>query len=198
MKNNNCPSYFNLINGYNRKLLIEWNSKWNRRDCMDVIEAIKNRREITRYLDREIDKEVLEAVVDATYFAPTGNNLPSKDIIVITDPEKLAALKDTTPFMPWIADAKAAVAITGRPDVSKYWLQDSSIAAGYCWLAAVEQGLVGAFGAIYHAEDAEESEKRESHARKILAIPADRQVVAIIGLGYPAETKPPKKHILKE
>ncbi len=165
---------------------------------MDVLEAIKNRREITSYQDREIEKEVLEAVVDATYFAPTGNNLPSKDIIVVTDPEKLVALKDTTPFMPWIAHSKAAIAITGRPDISKYWLQDSSIATGYCWLEAVEKGLVGAFGAIYHAEDPEESERRESHARNVLGIPNDRKVVAIIGLGYPDETKPPKKHIPKE
>ncbi|MGP4041506.1 nitroreductase family protein [Gracilibacillus sp. D59] len=165
---------------------------------MDVLEAIKNRREITRYKDREIEQELLDAVVDATYFAPTGNNLPSKDIIVVTDPEKLVTLKETTPFMPWIAEAKAAIAITGRPDISKYWLQDSSIAAGYCWLEAVEKGLVGAFGAIYHAEDAEESERRESHARKVLSIPEDRRVVAIIGLGYPDETKPPKKHIPRE
>ncbi|WP_058306580.1 nitroreductase family protein [Gracilibacillus massiliensis] len=165
---------------------------------MDVLEAIKNRREITKYQDRIIEKDVLESVVDATYFAPTGNNLPSKDIIVVTEKEKLVALKDTTPFMPWIVDAKAAVVITGRPDISKYWLQDSSIASGYCWLEAVNQGLCGAFGAIYHAEDAEESERREGHARDVLNIPNDRRVVAIIGLGYPAETKPPKKHIPKE
>ncbi|MDX8044527.1 nitroreductase family protein [Gracilibacillus sp. S3-1-1] len=165
---------------------------------MDVLKAIKSRREITKYLDQKIETDVLEAVVDATYYAPTGNNLPSKDIIVVTDHQKLIALKDTTPFMPWIEQAKAAIAITGRPDVSKYWLQDSSIAAGYCWLEAVEQGLVGAFGAIYHAEDQEESEKREKHARTILSIPEDRRVVAIIGLGYPAETKPPKEHIARE
>ncbi|PWU69407.1 nitroreductase family protein [Gracilibacillus dipsosauri] len=160
---------------------------------MDVLEAIKKRREITKFEDRSIEKEVLEKVIDATYYAPSGNNLPSKDIIVIKDTEKLKALKDTTPFMPWIAEAKAAIAITGRPDISKYWLQDTSIASGYTWLEAVNQGLGAAFGAIYHAEDEEESVRRENHARKILNIPEDRRVVAIIGLGYPAETKPPKK-----
>lgn len=165
---------------------------------MDVLEAIKKRREIVKYEDRDIEKEVLEAVVEATYYAPTGNNLPSKDIVVITNKDTLVSLKDTTPFMPWIEEANAAVVITGRPDISKYWLQDSSIASGYCWLEAVNQGLGAAFGAVYHADDAVESERRENHARTILNIPEDRRIVAIIGLGYPAETKPPKKHIPKD
>lgn len=164
---------------------------------MDVLEAIKKRREIVKYENRDIEKDVLEAVVDATYYAPTGNNLPSKDIVVVTSKETLVSLKDTTP-MPWIEEASAAIVITGRPDISKYWLQDSSIASGYCWLEAVNQGLGAAFGAVYHAEDAVESERRENHARKILNIPEDRRIVAIIGLGYPAETKPPKKHIPKD
>jgi nitroreductase len=165
---------------------------------MQVFDAIINRREITKYEDRAIEEGVLEKVIDATYYAPTGNNLPSKDIIVVTDSDKLVALKETTPFMPWIAEAKAAIVITGRPDVSKYWLQDTSIASGYAWLEAVSQGLGAAFGAIYHAEDMEESTRRENHARKVLGIPVDRRVVAIIGMGYPAETKPPKELLPRE
>src|SRR5690625_4532958 len=165
---------------------------------MDVLEAIKKRREIVKFENKDIPSDVLEAIVDATYYATTGNNLPSKDIIVITEEQTLKQLKNTTPFMPWIEEAKGAIAITGRPDVSKYWLQDTSIAAGYCWLEAVNQGLGAAFGAVYHSEDEEESERRESYARKILHIPDDRKVVAIIGFGYPAEEKPPKKHLPRE
>lgn len=165
---------------------------------MDVLEAIKKRREITKFKNKDIPSDVLEAIVDATYYAPTGNNLPSKDIVVITEPDLLNKLKDTTPFMPWMEQVKGAIAITGRPTVSKYWLQDTSIAAGYCWLETVNQGLGAAFGAIYHAEDEVESERRESYARKILHIPDDRKVVAIIGFGYPDEVKPPKQLIPKE
>ncbi|WP_163538012.1 nitroreductase family protein [Gracilibacillus sp. YIM 98692] len=162
---------------------------------MEVLEAIQHRREITKYKPTPIKQEVLQKVVEAAYFAPTGNNLPSKDIIVVTDKQLLKELGDTTPFMPWIKDAQAGIAITGRPDISKYWLQDSSIASGYLWLEAVNLGLGGAFGAVYHAEDPEESERRENHARRTLSIPDDRRVLAIIGLGYPAENKAPKTKI---
>ncbi|WP_347834579.1 nitroreductase family protein [Gracilibacillus sp. JCM 18860] len=48
---------------------------------MDVLEAIKKRREITKFEDRSIEKEVLEKVIDATYYAPSGNNLPPQKIL---------------------------------------------------------------------------------------------------------------------
>jgi nitroreductase len=165
---------------------------------MNVLDAIKQRREISKFEDKAIETEVLKKVIDATYYAPKGNNLPSKDIIAVTTKETLVTLEATTPFMKWMKEAKAAIVITGRPDISKYWLQDASIAAGYCWLEAVEQGLGAAFGAVYHAEDQQESEKRESHVRKTLNIPENRRIVAIIGMGYPAEVKPPKKLLPKD
>lgn len=165
---------------------------------MNVLDAIKSRREITNFLDKEIDTNVLEKIVDAAFYAPSGNNLPSKEVIIVRNNEKLQSLAQTTPFMNWMENAKAAIVITGRPDVSKYWLQDASIAAGFTWLEVVEQGLGAAFGAVYHAEDQDESKKREDHARAVCNIPSDRRVVAILGIGYPKETPKPKKHLPKE
>lgn len=54
------------------------------------------------------------------------------------------------------------------------------------WLAAVEQGLGMAFGAVYHAQDPEESFRREEYVRRLLGIPGDRRVTAILGIGRPA------------
>ena len=70
-------------------------------------------------------------------------------------------LSKATPFVPWLAESAAAIVITGRPDVSKYWPQDASIASGFIWLSITELGLGAAFGAIYHAEDANESSQTE-------------------------------------
>ena len=92
----------------------------------------------------------------------------------------------------------AAIVITGRPDVSKYWLQDSSIASGFIWLSATELGLGTAFGAIYHSEDADESLKREDYVRAALSIPNDRRIVAILGLGYPEQVPPAKSLLPRE
>jgi nitroreductase len=165
---------------------------------MNVIEAIQNRREITNFQDKNVPTEDLEHILNAGYLAPTGNNLPSKEMVLITNREMLQHLSQTTPYVPWLSTATAAIVILGRPDVSKYWLQDTSIASGFIWLEAVELGVGSAFGAIYHAEDAEESTRREDYVRKALGVPADRRVVAILGLGYPAEVPDAKKLLPRE
>ncbi|MGJ9458725.1 nitroreductase family protein [Oceanobacillus sp. CF4.6] len=165
---------------------------------MDVFQAIQARREITKYKDDPISDDILSKVVDAGVFAPTGNNLPSKNLIVVKDRNTLDQLAETTPYMKWLMEAQAAIVVTGKPQVSKYWLQDASFACAYIWLEAVEVGLGSAFGAIYNAEDEEESVERENHARNLLGIPEECRVVAALGLGYPNETPKPKKHVPRE
>ncbi|MFK2827081.1 nitroreductase family protein [Bacillus sp. B190/17] len=162
---------------------------------MNVYEAIERRREITSFLPEKLDEAVLEQIVRSGYLAPTGNNLPSREFIVITDREQLIHLSTATPFMKWLAAAGAGIVITGRPDISKYWLQDASISSAFIWLAAEGEGLGAAFGAIYHSEDEEESEKRESYVRKALNIPSDRRIVTVMGVGQIGEKPKPKKHI---
>lgn len=165
---------------------------------MLVSDAIRQRREITKYQAKEIPEKLLEEIVESAYLSPTGNNLPSREFIVVQKREVLNHLAKTTPFMPWLTEATAAIVVTGRPDVSKYWLQDASIACGFIWLSAVGQDLGAAFGAVYHSEDEAESRRRESHVCDALGIPDDRRIVAVIGLGYPAEIPGPKHHTAKE
>lgn len=153
---------------------------------MDVFEAIKLRREITNYQNRQVPAEVLNKIIDSAYMAPTGNNLPSREFVLVTNEKRLLCLSESTPFVSWLAEAKAAIVITGRPNISKYWLQDASIASAFIWLSAVESGVGAAFGAIYHAEDAVKSKKREAIVRTTLSIPEDRRIITIMGLGYPA------------
>jgi nitroreductase len=165
---------------------------------MDVFETIQKRREITKFLDKKIDKEQLEQILNAGYLAPTGNNLPSREFILVQKREMLMHLAKATPFVPWLESAMAAIVVTGRPDISKYWLQDASIASGFIWLSATELGLGSAFGAIYHAEDAAQSEKRENYVRDALSIPQDRRIIAILGLGYPEKLPQEKAQLPRE
>lgn len=165
---------------------------------MDVFQAIQERREITKYLNKAIPVDVLRKVEDAGFYAPSGNNLPSKRLIVIQNRGSLDQLAETTPYMKWLREAQAAIAIIGISSVSKYWLQDASIAAAFIWLQAVEEGLGTAFGAVYNAEDEQESIERENYVRKILNIQENDRVIAVLGLGYPDEILKPKKHIPRE
>jgi nitroreductase len=165
---------------------------------MDVIKAIKERREITSFKENKIPQETLDEILDAGYLSPTGNNLPSRELILVTKRELLNTLEKTTPFMPWLKEAASAIVITGRPSISKYWIQDASITSGFIWLRATELGIGVGFGAVYHHEDQIESEKREQWVRQTLNLPTDRRIVAILGLGYPNKIPAPKNLPPKE
>lgn len=160
---------------------------------MNVLEAIKQRREITSFEQKELPDDIVQKIIESAYLSPSGNNLPSKEFIIVRTRETLDYLAQTTPYMPWLREAMTAVVVLGRPNISKYWLQDTSIACGFIWLNAVDIGLGAAFGAVYHSEDDIESERRESYVRSKLDIPEDRRVVAIIGMGYPKKLPAPKK-----
>lgn len=165
---------------------------------MKVFESIQKRREITHFLDKPISSQKLEQILESAYLSPTGNNLPSREFILISKREMLNHLSQATSFVPWLAEASAAIVITGCPKVSKYWLQDASISSGFIWLSATELGLGAAFGAIYHSEDQNESKKREDYVREALSIPSDRHVVAILGLGYQKEEPLAKQLVPRE
>jgi nitroreductase len=160
---------------------------------MKVIEAIENRREINRFRPEPIPEEVVETLMHALHLAPAGNNAISREFVIVRDRKRLDALANTTPYMAWLREAALGVVIVADPLVSKYWLQDATLAGGFLWLASVEQGLGVAWGAVYHSEDATESERRENYARGLLGIPSAKRVVAILGIGYPAVQPSPKK-----
>lgn len=165
---------------------------------MNVMDAIRQRREITSFTPEEISADKLERLEEALYLAPAGNNLPSREFVIVRDRAKLAALSRTTPYMKWMEQAAAGVVISADPELSKYWLQDASIAGAFLWLAAESMGLGAAWGAVYHSEDAEESRKREAYVRELLNIPDKYRVVSGIGIGYPAVRPGPKEMYPKE
>jgi nitroreductase len=50
-----------------------------------VIEVIKNRRSVRSYLDKPVPKEVIDAIIDAGNWAPTGNNEQNWRFVVVQD-----------------------------------------------------------------------------------------------------------------
>ncbi len=160
---------------------------------VDVITAIEQRREITQFKKESLPQEVLDQLVKALYLAPAGNNLPSREYVLVTDRSKLEQLSATTPYMKWLMHAGAGVAIIGNESLSKYWLQDASIAGAFLWLTATSLGLGAAWGAVYHSEDTEESRRREDYVRSLLGVPESMRVVAVIGVGYSAVHPEPKE-----
>ncbi len=60
-----------------------------------VLENIKTRRSVPSYKDLPVPKELIEKVIEAGNYAPTGNNTQAWRFVVVSDAEMRGKLYDT-------------------------------------------------------------------------------------------------------
>lgn len=174
---------------------------------MEVSEAIRTRRSIRVYEDKPVEEEKLRKVLEAARLAPSAGNRQPWRFIVVTDPkvkeelrltkEKLRPPPKEPPPMPSrgpprgpprdpIRSAPVIIVGCALPNESfpgtNFWKIDVAIALQNLVLAAWEQGLGTCWIGVFHEEE---------EVKKVLGLPKEARVVAMIALGYPAEKKEP-------
>jgi len=65
-----------------------------------VLENIKNRRSVRSYKADPVPQEIIQQVIEAGNYAPTGNNRQAWRFVVVTDPEMRGKLYETA-FANW-------------------------------------------------------------------------------------------------
>ena len=165
-----------------------------------MIESIKNRRSIRKFLEKPLEEEKLTTILEAARLAPSGNNAQPWHFIVVKDEEAKQVLAKAVNEQNWIAKAPVvivAVADSTRGDEAsagtfvdeespsmdlKRGIRDTTIAVSHILLEVDNQGL----GACYCGGFTQKS------VRQVLGIPDDKFVVAVIPIGYPAENPAPR------
>lgn len=159
---------------------------------MDVFEAIKGRRSIRAFKAAEFPAETVEKLIDAARWAPSAGNIQPWEFIIVRKPEIKRKLAKAALGQSFIEEAPVVIVVCADEERSArgygargrnlYCLQDTAAAVQNIHLAAYALGLgtcwVGAF--------------REDEARETLKIPEGIRPVAIIPVGYPAETPSPR------
>jgi nitroreductase len=145
---------------------------------MDLYDALRARRSVRTYEDRPVPREALSRLLEAARQAPSANNLMPWRFIVVTDPGIKAAIAASGTYGKFLAQAPVAIAAIGDEAASSKWYAvDTAIALEHIALAAVVEGLgscwIGSFD--------------EAKVKKLLDVPADQRVVALLALGYPKE-----------
>ena len=162
---------------------------------MEFMEVVRRRRSIRAYKSREVEERILKEILEAARWAPSAKNLQMWKFVVVRDPDKKKALAKASFDQNFIAEAPlviAAVALDPGHVMScgvPAYAVDLAIAVEHMALAACDKGLgscwIGAF----------EQEK----VREILGIPSCCKVVALLPIGYPAESpEPPPRKPLSE
>jgi nitroreductase len=155
---------------------------------MELMEAVRTRRSIRSYQDRDIEDEKLTRVLEAARLAPSASNRQNWRFVVVKDPATRSLLSDAAKGQVFVAQAPVVIVACGTD--TKYvmtcgqaaYTVDVTIAVDHMTLAAAAEGLGTCWiGAFY-----------EDRVKEILGIPMDVRVVALLPLGYPAETPGPR------
>lgn len=154
-----------------------------------AIEVLKSRRSIRTYTQQPVDKCVIEDIVDCARLAPTAMNDQPWDFVVVTAKDALASLPVMLGHGEFLASAAFVVLVLTRE--TTYGIEDSCAATENLLIAAEAHGI----GACWVAGN------KQSYGpvvAKAFGAPADRQLVAIVSFGYPAEKPQVEKRLLTD
>ena len=62
---------------------------------MELMDAMKNRRSVRRYQEREVPRELLEELLTAACWAPSAENMQPWYFVALTKPEELQRMMET-------------------------------------------------------------------------------------------------------
>ena len=161
---------------------------------MTAKECITGRRSIRKFTEQPVSHEVLAQIVETASYAPSWKHTQIVRYIAVEGEtkDKLAACTSTFPNNGIIMNsAPMVVAVTiikGRCGFERdgsfsthrgdsWQMFDAGVASEAFCLAAYEQGLGTVILGLFDQKEAAE----------LLEIPEDRDLVALIPIGYPAE-----------
>lgn len=152
---------------------------------MDFKQLAEARYSARAYETREVESAALDQVLEAARLAPTAANRQAFRIIVVTDPDLRAHMKDAY-HREWFYTAPVIIVACGIP--GKSWVRadgknysdvDVAIVMDHLILQAADLGLGTCWIADFNA-----------HAvKEILDLPEGVEPVALTPVGYPADSR---------
>ncbi|MHC4063431.1 MAG: nitroreductase family protein [Planctomycetota bacterium] len=149
---------------------------------MDILDAIRNRRSIRAYAAKPVERDKIERMLEAARLAPSAANRQPWRFVLVTEPERRAALASAAVGQEFIADAPLIIVACAEPtdhdvapEQSNYPI-DVTIALNHAALQAVAEGLGTCWITGFYA----------AQVKKILDIPPEIGVIQMLIVGYPA------------
>ena len=156
-----------------------------------VLDNIATRASVRQFTDQPVPDAVMEEILRAGMAAPSAVNKQPWAFVVVTEPERIAALNEVHPYAN-LKTATAAVIVCGDMDKAlegrarEYWVQDCSAVTENILLAAHALGLGAVWCGVYPSPD------RVSAVSEVLGLPGSIVPLNIVTMGYPAAEVHPK------
>jgi nitroreductase len=155
---------------------------------VDFFNVLKERHSVRLFQARPVEAEKLQAILEAINRAPSAGNLQAYEVYLVQQAERRADLVRGAGDQEFLAQAPIVLVFCAHPMRAEtryrergselYCIQDATIACTFAMLAATALGLssvwVGAFD--------------EEAVRGIIGAPRDQRPVAMLPVGYAAES----------
>jgi nitroreductase len=158
-----------------------------------VMSVIQKRRSIRKFLDKPVEAEKIDLLIEAALRAPSSRGLIPWEFVVVTDKNLLAKLSRAKQHgSDFLKNAPLGIVVYADPDRCDVWVEDATIASIFIQLAAESLGLGSCW--IQIRERTHNGEKSaQAYVVETLSVPALMQVECIIAVGYPDEKKSPHR-----
>lgn len=156
----------------------------------DVLSQIRARRTIRRYKDIPIEWDKILDILEAGQWAPSAGNMQAWRFIVVTSQEKRNDLVGACFDQSFVSEAPVVICVCSLPEPVHrlygargemlYSIQESAAAIENMLLVAQDTGLASAWIGAFD----------EEMVAKVLDVPQEARIHALITLGYARETVP--------
>lgn len=165
---------------------------------MELFEALRARESCRAYMDKPLEKEKIEKLLEIACLAPSAGNGQPWRFVAVTDPailKPLAEMTRTPNINQWVDQAPCVIALweeTSQKMVDRYGEQylnnhwpvvDSGLCALQLCLAATGMGIGSCILGYFPQEE----------AKQLLNIPDHGRLRLLITLGYPKEENAPRE-----
>jgi nitroreductase len=159
---------------------------------MDVMKAIKTRKSIRAFIDKPVEEEKLNKVIEAGRLAPSASNRQEWRFIIVRDPDLRRGLASAARGQAFVGEAPVVVVACAETDNHVMtcgqlcYPIDVAIALDHMSLCAVDLGLGGCWIGAFD----------EAKVKALLGIPDEVRVVELMPLGYPTDSSMKEKNRL--
>ena len=182
----------NRMQKIERKMLHKmWEERGKETLMNPIMQAILTRRSIRKFKDNPIPSDILDMILQAGYYAPSGHNMQTWRFTVIQDKENIARLKEATQETAKVCkvhcygfENPVCIILISNDERNQNGCQDASCAAENIFLAAHSYGIGSTWLNPLRTLRNEEPVKSVLDA---FGIPEGHRVWCMAALGYPLE-----------
>jgi nitroreductase len=162
------------------------------KEYMSFLNLARRRFSARLFMDRPVEYDNLEIILEAGRIAPSAKNIQPWHFIVLRDKEKIKKISECYD-REWLHNAPVIIVICGdhtvswkRPDGKDHCDIDIAIAVDHITLAATELGLGTCWICKFN----------EKRCAELLKLPEGIEPIVILPVGYPVHEGDPDRHYI--